>query len=330
MEELQLTLACGRNDRTQALLDGTVRPEGVRLIGVPLSPPEAFFRMLRHAEFDAAELSAAAYFTLLSRGDRRFVAIPVFLSRAFRHSSIFVHSGAGIEAPGDLRGKRVGTPEYHLTTTVWARGILRHEYRVAPEELLWRTGGQRQPGRRERIRVDLPPGIRLEYIPAEATLDAMIESGELDAVIVPDVPAPFAAGSPRVRRLFPDFKAVEVEYYRRSGVFPIIHLVALRREVYERNPWAAQSLFKAFSRAKDESMATLYDMNVLHTSLPWLIAEVESERALFGPDLWPYGLESNRRTLETLLQYLGEQGLLEGAVDLDEAFAANTLEAYRH
>jgi 4,5-dihydroxyphthalate decarboxylase len=330
VNDLQLTLACGRNDRTQAILDGTISPEGVHLTTLALSPPEAFWRMLRHAEFDVSEISAAAYFTLLSRGDRRFIAIPVFLSRAFRHSSIFVNTAAGIEEPADLRGKRVGTPEYHLTTTVWARGLLEHEYGVTPRDFTWYTGGQREPGRKERIKVSPPEGVRIEAIPSENTLDAMIETGEVDAVIVPDIPAPFVAGSSRVRRLFPDFKQVEVEYYRRTGIFPIIHTVVVRRDVYDKHPWVAQSLFKAFSQAKDETIEALYDANVLHASLPWLIAELESERAVMGPDLWPYGVEPNRKTLEALKQYLAEQGLLESDFPLlEEAFASNTLDAYR-
>src|SRR3989338_2648563 len=295
--DIPLTLACEDYDRTRALRDGTVKADGLDLTSLALPVEDIFWRMLKFEEFDVAELSMGAFLVAASRGRARFVAIPVFPSRTFRHRCIFVHAGAAIERPEDLRGKRVGVPEYTMTASVWLRGLLQHEYGVAPGEIHWLQGGEEQPGRKDRVDFELPRGVRLDGIPQDRTLNEMIESGEIDALMSPCMPSCFLRGSPSVRRLFPDFKRVEMDYFRRTGIFPIMHVIVIRMPVYAENPWVAQSLFKAFCEAKDRCFSRLYDTNVLRVSLPWTDAEYEETRQLMGGDYWPYGYAANRHVL---------------------------------
>jgi 4,5-dihydroxyphthalate decarboxylase len=285
--------------------------------------------MLQFREFDASELSCANYFVLCSRGDRRFVAMPVFPSRSFRHSCIYVNTQAGVREPADLKGKRLGCAEYSMTAAVWVRAFLQHDYRVMPGDLRWVLGGLEQPGRRERIAFTPPEGVQVEAAPADRALVPMLEAGEIDALIAPNLPSAFKAGSPLVKRLFPDFPRVEAEYYQRTGVFPIMHTIVLRREVYERHPWAALSLYKAFCAAKELAVARLFESDALAISLAWSVAYAEQERVVRGPDLWSYGLEANSTTLEALKAHLAEQGLLERDFAIEDAFAPSTLETTR-
>jgi 4,5-dihydroxyphthalate decarboxylase len=329
MSNIHLTLACEDYDRTRALRDGSVKAEGIELNYLVLPVEEIFWRMLRNEEFDVAELSMGAFLVAAAQGRRSFIAIPVFPSRTFRHRCIFVNVSSGIKRPEDLKGRRVGVPEYTMTASVWLRGLLQHEYGVAPEEIHWFQGGEEQPGRKDRVDFDLPAKIRLDVIPEDRTLNEMIESGEIDALMSPRMPSCFLRGSSRVQRLFPDFKRVEMEYFRRTGIFPIMHVIALRAEVYENNHWVAQSLNKAFCEAKDFCFQQIYDSNVLRTSLPWNVAEYEETRDLMGEDYWPYGFAANRHVLETLHSYLLEQGLIKQRLDLEKLFAPNTLEAFK-
>ena len=223
----------------------------------------------------------------------------------------------------------MGVPEYTMTASVWLRGLLEHEYGVAPEEIQWFQGGEEQPGRKDRVDFDLPAKIRLEVIPEDRTLNAMIESGEIDALISPRMPSCFLSGSQNVRRLFPDYKRVEMDYFRKTGLFPLMHLMVIRMGVYEKNPWVAQSLYKAFCEAKDLCFSKIYDSNVLRTSLPWTLADYEETRLLMGENYWPYGFAANRHGLETLQSYLLEQGLIKKSLDLEKLFAPNTLEAFK-
>ncbi|OGQ82388.1 MAG: 4,5-dihydroxyphthalate decarboxylase [Deltaproteobacteria bacterium RIFCSPLOWO2_12_FULL_57_22] len=327
--DLRLTLACEDYDRTRALRDGSVKPEGIEINYLALPVEEIFWRMLRYQEFDVAELSMGAFLVAAARGYRPFIAIPVFPSRTFRHRCIFVNTASGVEKPEDLKGKRVGVPEYTMTAAVWLRGLLQHEYGVAPEEIRWFQGGEEQPGRKDRVDFDLPAGIRLEVIQQDRTLNEMIESGEIDVLMSPRMPHCFLRGSPRVRRLFPDFKRVEMDYFRRTGIFPIMHGIAIRMELYEKHPWVAQNLFKAFCEAKELCFSQIYDTNVLRRSLPWEAAEYEETAQLMGRDYWPYGFAANRDNLETLHSYLLEQGLIKQKLDLEKLFAPNTLEAFK-
>ncbi len=329
MGKIRLTLSCWEYDRTRALQEGKVQVEGVDLTYLPLHIEETFWRMLRYQDFDAAELSMSSYMMAREKGAPRFIAIPVFPSRFFRHSFIYINTDSGIEGPGDLAGKKVGVPEYQITAAVWVRGLLQHEYGVPPAKMKWFTGGVENPGRQEKLRPDLPKEIDIQWIGPDRTLSAMLEEGELDALICAHIPSPLVRRSPKVRRLFPNFRELEKDYYRRTKIFPIMHTVALREEVYEKNPWVAQSLCKAFSEAKKLCEETMYKYSALKYMLAWSIAEMEEERDLFGNDPWPYGLGANRHVLETLVQYSYEQGLIKKRVDIESLFAPNTLDDFK-
>ncbi len=329
MGKIRLTLACWDYDRTRALQEGKVQVEGVELTYLPLRVEETFWRMLRYQDFDAAELSMGSYLMAREKGAPRLIAIPVFPSRTFRHSCIYINADSAIKEPKDLVGKKVGVPEYQITMAIWARGILQHEYGVKPEQMKWFTGGEEHPGREDKIRHDLPSSIDIRPIGPDQTLSSMLERGDIDAVISAHMPSPFVRRSPKVRRVIPNFREVEKDYYRRTKIFPIMHTVALRENFYERNPWVAQSLCKAFAESKRICQESMYEFSALKYMLPWSIAEMEEERELFGEDLWPYGLEANRHVLETLIGYAHEQGLIKKRPDLKSLFAPNTLEEFK-
>ncbi|MBI2359059.1 MAG: ABC transporter substrate-binding protein [Deltaproteobacteria bacterium] len=324
MEKLHLTVACGDYDRTKALLDGSVQPEGIRLNYLALQAEEIFWRMGGHREFDASEMSLSNQITMVSRGDPPFLAIPVFPSRFFRHSCVFINVDSGIQKPQDFKGKKVGAPEYSITAAVWIRGMLQDDYGVRTPDMQWLVGGQEEPGRKERVALKLPPEIKVTPIPNDKTLNGMLESGEIDALISARAPSSFVKGSPKVRRLFPNYKEVEVDYYRRTKIFPIMHVLVIRRDVYERHPWVARSLYKAFCEAKDRAIQAMRITNTLVCSLPWLFAEIDQVKQLFGSDWWPYGIEPNRHVLETLIRYMGEQGLIDRPLKVEEVFAPST------
>jgi hypothetical protein len=327
MSRLHLTFACGDYDRTRALEEGTVRPDGIDLTYLRLPVEETFFRMMRHQEFEVAELSLSSYVLSLRADPAPFVALPVYTSRMFRHGSLYCHTDAGISAPEDLRGKRIGTPEYQLTACVWMRGILSDRYRVPFDSVSYLTGGQETPGRIEKAGVELPDSLRISRIPEDRTLAEMLAEGEIDALCTPRVPSPFVAGDPRVRRVFPDVVAAEKDYYADTGIFPIMHVVVIRRDVYDRHPWVAQSLYKALLAAKEAAYRNLYDTSALRFMLPWLTPQLEEARALLGKDYWSYGLENNRGTLTTFLRYHHEQGLSERLRRPEELFAPESLES---
>jgi 4,5-dihydroxyphthalate decarboxylase len=328
MSQLHLTLACEDYDRTRPVKDGIVKPEGIELNYLVMSVEEIFWRMMKYEEFDASELSMGAFLTAASRGRRPFVAIPVFPSRTFRHRCIFVNTEAGVKRVEDLRGKRMGVPEYSMTAAVWLRGMFQHEYGVSPSEIHWVQAGEEHPGRKDRVDFEMPAGVRMESRP-DTTLNAMIESCEIAAMMSPRMPTCFLQGSPRVKRLFPDYRQVEMDYFKKTGLFPIMHVLVIKRAIYEKEPWVAQTLYKAFCEAKEICMRDLYDTNILRVSLPWTSAEYEDTRDLMTADYWPYGLEPNRANLETLHGYLLEQGLIKQRLNLDELFAKETVEAFK-
>ena len=329
MEKLHLTVACGDYDRTKALQDGSVEPEGIRLNYVPLQAEEIFWRMGGHREFDASEMSLSNHITMLSRGNAPFVAVPVFPSRFFRHSCIFINTDSGIEGPKDFKGKKIGAPEYSITAAVWIRGMLQDDHGVKTHEMEWLVGGQEETGRKERVALKLPPEIRVSPIADDKTLNGMLEAGEIDALISARAPSSFVKRSPKVRRLFPDYKEVEMDYYRRTGIFPIMHVLVIRRDLYERHPWIARSLYKAFCQAKDRAIQSMHVANTLAATLPWLFAEMDLLKQLFGADWWPYGIEPNRHVLDTLVRYMGEQGLLDRPVKVEEIFAPNVVGEFK-
>ena len=325
MTRLDLTLGCGDYDRTRALADGRVRVEGVDLRYVALEPEEVFFRMARHEEFDAAEFSLSSYVVTLCRG-APFIAIPVFPSKRFRHSCIFVNDRAGIEAPADLIGRTVGIPEYQLTAIVWIRGMLAEHYGVPVSSVRYRTGGLHEPGRVEKLPISLPPEIDISPIPADRVLSDMLAAGEIDAIYAPRPPRSLQAGDGAVRCLFADPRAQERAYFEKTGIFPIMHTVVLRRDVYTAHRWLANSLAKAFTAAKDLAYEQLRKTAALEISLPWALDEYESTVKLMGPDYWAYGLELNRRALSTFLRYAHEQYLTDRLLAPEDLFAPETLE----
>ena len=327
MAKLRLTFGCWNYDRTRALLDGTVVPDGIDLTYLAMPVEETFFRMLRHREFDAAEMSLSSYTVSSFREPAPFVAIPAFPSRYFRHSCIFVSAKSGIHEPRDLIGKRVGCPEYQMTAPVWIRGILADHHGVPVDAVTYMTGGEEEPGRAEKIALDLPPNIRIERIGPTQTLSQMLRAGEIDALYTARAPSTFDGKT--VLRLFPDYEPVERKYFRDTGIFPIMHTVAIRRDVYERDRWVAQSLFKALKEAQRLTYRDLAETAALKAMLPWLPAHVDAVRAEMGDDWWPYGLEPNRKTLATFLRYHFEQGLSKRLREPEELFAPETLEAFK-
>ena len=323
---MRLTLACWDYDRTRALMDGTVAPDGIELVYLNQPVEETFFRMMRYGEFDCSEMSLSSYTASLQKENPPFIAIPVFPSRFFRHSCIFVSAKSGIRKPEELKGKRVGVPEYQMTAPVWIRGILSDDYGVKVTDVEHFSGGEEEPGRDEKLALDLPKDIRLRPIGTNQTLSRMLADGELDALITARAPSTFPE---KAHRLFPNYAEVEKEYYRRTKLFPIMHTVVIRRDVYAKNPWVAQSLYKAFTEAKAKAYA-LYDQTAaLPAMLPWLVSHTEEIRKEMGDDWWPYGLEPNRKVLETFLRYHHEQGLSRRRFAPEELFAPETLKAFK-
>lgn len=325
---LRLTLACYHYDRTEALRDGRVRPEGISLNYLDLRVEEIFWRMLQHREFDAAELSLGGYVVRRARGATDLLAIPVFPSRFFRHSCVFVNARSGIHTPGDLRGKRVGVPEYQMTAAVWVRGIFSDDYGLDPADIEWIQGGLEEPGRVPFEPVQ-PPGVSLGFAPAGETLSGMLADGRLDALVTARTPSSFGDGTGRVRRLFEHPWDVEREYFSRTGIFPIMHTVGIKAEVLEADPWVAQTLVKAFEASKDLCLRELSQTSALPVSLPFLTEHATETQRLMGQDHWPYGLEPNRRTLETFVRYLHEQGLIAERTEIAALFAPPTIETFR-
>ena len=327
MSKLNLTLACWDYDRTRALMD-RVTAEGVDINYLPMPVEETFFRMLRHREFDVAELSLSSYSVSLSRPEKPFIAIPVFPSRMFRHSSIYVSAKANIREPKDLLGKRIGTPEYQMTAPVWIRGILADDYGVPVDSVTYVTGGEETPGRDEKVKLDLPPRIKIERAPAGKTLAGMLRSGEIDALHTARAPSCFTDGSGDARRLFPEFQAVERTYFKRTGIFPIMHVIAIRRDLYEKHRWIAQTLTQAFREAQALAYQEFEETAALKVMLPWLLAHIEETKREMGPDFWAYGLEPNRKVLETFTRYHHEQGLSPKKLAVEDLFAPEALEAF--
>jgi 4,5-dihydroxyphthalate decarboxylase len=321
---LRVTLACGPYDRTDALRTGLIRPEGIDLVYVPIqSPPEIFARMLTTQAFDVSEMSCAHALTHRGHGDFPFVGIPVFPSRMFRHGYIFVNAHSGIREAKDLEGKTVGVPEYSQTAAVWIRGLLQHEYGVSLETIRWVAGGVNAPGRPD-VLVNLPDAEVSITRVMDRTLNDLLVAGEIDALIGARKPAAFGKDV-RIKRLFPDYRSLEREYYRKTGIFPVMHTVVIREALYREQPWIAESLYKAFVQAKDWAVAQMRFSSSLRYTVPWLHADLEEMEEVFGADPWPYGLERNRDTLETLVAYLVEQRLLRATMPVEELFPPLTL-----
>ncbi|MGH8723570.1 MAG: 4,5-dihydroxyphthalate decarboxylase [Burkholderiales bacterium] len=306
--KLALSLAISPYDHARDL-----RPQGIALTELSLPIEEIFYRFTRFREWDASEMSFGKVVSLLSQPSPDIVAIPVFPSRVFRHSAIY----SKLANPKDLEGKRVGIPEWAQTAGIYVRGLLQHEYGVDLRRIDWVQAGVRQPGRVEKVALQLPPGIRITPAP-DKTLAGMLAGGELDAVI--------SARDPGGRRLFENYQEVEQAYFRKTRIFPIMHVIVLRREVYERDRWVAMNLFKAFEDGKRASQARIVEIGISHLPIPWLAEHARRWREAAGEDFWPYGIEQNRATLDAFLQYAHEQGVATRRLKVEELFAPETLE----
>lgn len=327
MSKLQLSVAMGDYDRNRALFDGRVQIDGCDPVYMLLSPEEMFFRAMRSRDFDITELSFSSYLVKHSRGECPYIAVPVFLSRAFRHTSIYVRKDR-IKKPEDLKGKKIGIPEYQLTAIVWARSILQDDYGIAPEDVVWVRGGIDTPGRPEKIKLDLPAGVRIESAPENMTISEMLDRGDLDGFIAPRPPSGAAASNPNVGWLFDDPTTVAKDYYRRTGIFPIMHVVGIRKELAENHRWLPGAVYKAFSESKTKALELLADTSATKVTLPFVEEQLKSAKETLGQDFWSYGVAPNRKTLEAFTRHHHAQGLSSRLVNVDELFDPSTYESY--
>ena len=329
MPKLDLSIAVGDYDRVRPLIDGAVGIDGVAPLFMTLEPEEVFFRAFRHAEFDIAELSLSSFTVRTARGDNPYVGVPVFLSRAFRHSGIYVRTDRGIRAPADLKGRKVGLAEYQLTANVWIRAFLDDDFGLTPASVEWVRGGIEEPGRPEKIAIHLPADVRLTEAPPGRSLSEMLLAGEIDALIGPRTPSAMVVSGSTVGWLFPDPRAAAIDSYRRTGNFPNMHLIGVRRTLVERHPWLPAAVLKAFERAKAVAFARLADTSASKVMLPFLDQQLAEAQALLGPDPWPYGIDDNRQCLEYFLAQHHRQGLSDRLVPLSDLFPPSTFETAR-
>jgi 4,5-dihydroxyphthalate decarboxylase len=329
MSKLSLTVAVGDYDRVRAIKDGRVQIEGCDVNFLPLAAEEVFFRAFRSTEFDVTELSFSSTMIQTARGDCQYIGIPAFVSRIFRHSSIYIRTDRGITKPEDLRGKKIGLPEYQMTAPVWMRGMMQDEYGVRPEECIWRSGGQEQPGRDERTPIKPIPGLDLAPIPNDRTLVDMFVKGELDALFTARAPSCFVEGAPNIGRLFPNYRAVEQAYYKKTKLFPIMHLIGIKKTLVEQHPWLATSVYKAFVQAKAIAMQEVRDITALNVTLPWVEAEALDSIALMGADYWRYGVKESLHEIDALARYSYEQGLSSRLLTAADLFAPSVMDISR-
>lgn len=327
MANLTLSIAMGDYDRTRPIHDGRVKIDGVTPVTQLLSPEEMFFRAFRHQAFDISELSFSSYCVKLAQGDSPYIAVPVYLSRAFRHSSVYIRTDKGIETPADLKGRRIGIAEWQLTANVWARGIL-EDYGVKPSDIKWVRGGMHTPGRPEKIKVDLPADIDMVAAPEGATLDGLLRAGEIDGFMGPRTLACFDEGHPNVDRLFADGIRAASEHYERTKIFPIMHVLGVRTELAKEHPWLPGALLKAFSQAKSMAQLALSDTSATKVTMPFVEDTLVSARRLLGPDIWTYGVQGNERVLDTFLDMHHRQGLSARRLQVEELFHPGTYEAF--
>jgi 4,5-dihydroxyphthalate decarboxylase len=327
MSKLQLSVAVGNYDRVRPLIDGAVQIDGVDPVFMNLPPEEIFFRAFRSQDFDICELSLSSFTVKTAERNCPYVGVPAFVSRAFRHNSIYVRRDR-VRSPADLKGKRVGTPEYQLTACVWARIILEDDHGVKPSDVVWVRGGIEHPGRPEKITIKLPAGVRMEDAPAGTTISALLERGDIDAFIAPRVPSLAAKANPDIGWLFPDPIAAGQDYFKRTGIFPIMHVTGIRRELVDEHPWLPAAVFKAFQESKAKCVEALADTAASKVTLPFVEEQLRAARALMGDDFWSYGLAANHKVLETFLRHHHAQGLSSRLVSPEELFHPATHESF--
>lgn len=330
MSKLKLTIATADGDRVRAIVDGRVQVEGCDINYILQTPEELFARVATGGAPEVCEVGFSTYLVGVSRDNHPYVSLPVFLSRMFRHSSIYIRTDRGIESPTDLHGRVVGVPEWQMAAALWARGVLVDDYGVQLDQISWKQGGLINPGRYEKFPTNFPEGFPCEPIGPTETLDQMLRDGVIDAIVTARTPPCYFDDSVPVRRLFENYEELEKDYYRRTGVFPIMHSLAVRADVHERYPWVAPSLFKAFSEANRLSQASLFDTSSLKVSLPWIVSAAREAREIFGADLWPYGAEANRVTLETMLRHSVDQHMAVRQLAVEDLFPASVLQEAPH
>lgn len=325
---LQLSLAVNDNDHLRDLTGGVVRPEGIMLTPQILQIEEIFYRFTNHLEWDVAEMSFAKYISLTAAGNAPMIALPVFPSRVFRHSAFYVRHDSGITKPEHLQGRTIGIPEWAQTAGVYVRGMLAQYYGVDLKSINWVQAGVNQPGRKEKVSLNLPDGIRYSTRP-DSCLNDMLVNKQIDVAITARPPLALAQPESGVTRLFPDFKSEERNYYKQSGIFPIMHVIAMRRDVFEANRWVAVNLFKAFEESKRRSLERLKDITASGVPLPWQMGLVEEVTEEFGEDFWPYGIDKNRPTLEAFCRYAYEQGVARWHLTPEELFPKEVHASFR-
>jgi 4,5-dihydroxyphthalate decarboxylase len=324
MTPLSLSLACTQTDRAAPLLDGRVTIPGCRIVPLPGQSQDIFRRVLADRAFDIAEMSMSSHLIQVDRGVSDYTAIPVYLSRAFRHSAVYIRTDRGIDRPEDLAGRTVGVQQYQQTIGLWVRGMLGDEHGVRTQDVTWHNGGLEEPGGGERIRLRLPEAIRLTPIPSGETLNGMLADGRLDALIATKPPSCFVKGAPGVGRLWPDFKAAEIDYFQRTRFFPIMHCVVIRQELVDRHPWLPVEVFRAFARAKALTFSDLFQTNILRVSLPWIADTIAESRRLMGDNPWTYGLPDSRHEIEAMLRYARNDGLTDRLLTPEDVFHPST------
>jgi 4,5-dihydroxyphthalate decarboxylase len=317
--DLDLTIAIGDYDQVSDLTSGRISVPGVRLRPLHLPVEQIFGRLAAGAEWEISEFSMGKFSSMVAAGEDSLVGLPIFPSRVFRHSSIYVGSDSSLAAPEDLAGKRIGIPEWAQTASIYTRGILAEHHGVALDGVQWFQAGVNEPGRREKVRLSLPEGVSVTPVP-DRSLSEMLVSGQLDAVMSARPPAPFTDGMGTIRRLIADYPAVERAYFDKTGVFPIMHGLVLRRDVHERHPWVARNLLEGFEAAKQASLVRMRDVTASWLPLPWIAARTAEAEVMFGEDPWPYGVESNWNTLDTFLRYGFEQGTCVRRLAPEELF----------
>jgi len=333
MPPVSLTIATWDYDRVRPIMDGRVKVEGCKINFIKVPPEECFHRAWNHREFDVTELGLSGYIAAVSRGERNvpfgqspYVAIPVFLSRSFRCSGIYIRTDRNIESPLDLKGKKIGVPEYQITAAVWSRGYLQDEYGLKVDDINWVQGGMDDPGRKDKWPNNFPPNFPITYLRENGTLNQLFEEGKLDALICPRTPRSYRDGKTPVRRMFENFEEVEKNYYRKSGIFPIMHAVGIRRDIYEKNSWLAVNVYKAFSEAKRITQAELFETAALKVGLPWLVSSALSAQEVLGPDIFPYGVKTSWKTLQAAIRYSMEQHIAVREISVEEMFPASTMD----
>lgn len=329
MSKLSLSIAIGNYDRMRPLVDGNVQIDGVDPVFMLHDPEEIFFRAFRHADFDITELSMSSYTVKTANNDCPYIAVPVFPSRAFRHTSIYVRTDRGIETPADLKGKRVGVPEFQLTANVWVRMILEEDYGVKPNDITWVRGGYEEPGRVEKINLNLTEGTQVVNVPEGETISHMLATGEIDAVIGPRAPSCFTNGNPDVGYLFADPQAEARAWYQRTGLFPIMHTLGIRKTLVEQHPWLPFSVFKAFEKSKQVALQHLTDTSATKVTLPFVEDQLRAARLLMGHDFWSYGFEQNRITLQRFLAQHHREGLSSRLLAPEELFHPASIESFK-